>query len=115
MSLQSEIVTALATVASGAIYPQFVPADVDLPFVVYRVVNKDPLVTLSDGSVETNYIVEFDCYDENYSDALTLAAAVRTAIGLSSLVYYETNSPGEDYEPIIDVFMEPVFYGFWHT
>ena len=115
MSLQSDIVTALATVASGNVYPQFVPADIDFPFVVYRIVNKDPLITLSGGTVELNTIVEFDCYDESYSGALTLAESVKTAIGLTTMTYYETSSPGEDYEPIVDVFMEPVFYGFWHT
>jgi len=115
MSLQTDIVTALAGVASGKVYPQFVPADVDLPFVVYRVSNKNPLETLSAGTVEVNSIVEFDCYDENYSGALTLAAAVKLAIESSALVSYETNSPGENYEEIVDVFMEPVFFGFWHT
>ncbi len=115
MSLQSDIVTALAAVASGQVYPQFAPADVDPPFVVYRITNKDPLQTLSGGTVEVNSIVEFDCYAETYSGALTLAESVKTAITATSLVFYESTSPGETYEPDADIFMEPVYYGFWHT
>ena len=115
MSLQSDIVTALAAVASGKVYPQFVPADVDPPFVVYRVISKDPLSTLSGGVVETNSVVEFDCFADSYSAALTLAGSVRTAITSSGMTYYESTAPGENYEPEVDVFMEPVFYGFWHT
>jgi len=115
MSLQSDIVTALAAVASGKVYPQFVPADVDPPFVVYRIINKDPLQTLSSGTVLINSQVEFDCFSETYSGALTLAAAVKAAVVASGLTYYESTSPGENYEPEVDIFMEPIFYGFWHT
>ena len=115
MSLQSDIVTALASVASGNVYPQFVPADIDPPFVVYRILSKDPLTTLSAGTVETNSVVEFDCYADTYSAALTLAGNVRTAITGSGLTYYESTAPGENYEPDVDIYMEPVFYGFWHT
>jgi hypothetical protein len=115
MSLQTDIVTALADVASGQIYPQFATADIDLPFVIYRILNKSPLGTLSDGTVEVNTIVEFDCYADSYSEALTLAESVKAAIGLSGLTFYESTAPGESYEQDVDVFMEPVFFGFWHT
>ena len=115
MSLQTDLVTALAAVASGAVYPQFVPADVDPPFVVYRIVSKEPLNTLSGGKVTTNSIVEFDCFASSYAAALSLAADVRSAINASALTFYESTSPGEEYEQPIDVFMEPVYYGFWHT
>lgn len=115
MSLQTDLVAALSSVAGGEVYPQFVPVDVSLPFVVYRVASKDPLQTLSGGTVETNSIVEFDCYADSYSGAVTLAESVRTAIEASALTYYETTAPGDTYEQVVDAFMEPVFYGFWHT
>jgi len=115
MSLQTDIVTALAGVASGKVYPQFVPADVDPPFVVYRIVAKDPLQTL-DGTVhQRNSTAVFEAYADSYAAALALAADVRTAIEGSALTQYEDTAPGEDYVPAVDEFMEPVFYGFWHT
>ena len=114
MSLQSEIVTALSGVASGKVYPQFVNADIDPPFVVYRITSKDPLQTI-DGTIhQRNSTAVFECYAENYADALTLADGVRTAIVGSSLTQYEDTSPGEDYDPVIDILMEPVYFGFWH-
>lgn len=116
MSLQSDLVSALSSVAGGKVYPQFVPADVTLPFIVYSIISKDPLETLSGGTVQINSTVEFDCYADDYTSALSLAQDVKTAIDAdANLVSYETSSPGENYEPAVDVFMEPVFYGFWHT
>ena len=101
--------------ASGKVFPQFVNADYDPPFVVYRITSKDPLQTI-DGTIhQRNSIAVFECYAENYNDALTLATSVRQAIVASSLVQYEDTSPGEDYEPVVDLFMEPVYFGFWYT
>jgi len=115
MSLQSDIVIALAGVASGKVFPQFVNADIDPPFVVYRISSKNPLQTI-DGTVhQRNSTAIFECYAESYADALTLAASVRSAIEGSSLIQYEDTAPGEDYVPEVDIFMEPVFYGFWYT
>jgi hypothetical protein len=115
MSLQSDIATALASVASGHVYPQYVEEDIDLPFVVYRITSKDPLQTL-DGTIQSrNSVAVFECYADTYAAALTLADDVRTAISGSALTQYEDTAPGEDYEPVIDVFMEPVFFGFWHN
>ena len=121
MSIQSDIVTALAGVASGKVFPQFVNADIDPPFVVYRIASKDPLQTI-DGTVHLrNSTAAFECYAENYNDALTLAGQVRSAIEGSvplnsgSVVQYEDTAPGEEYQPAVDMFMEPVYYGFWHS
>lgn len=121
MSLQSDIVTALSSVASGKVFPQFVNADIDPPFVVYKITSKDPLQTI-DGTIhQRNSTAAFECYAENYNDALTLADAVRSAIEGSaplndgSVVQYEDTSPGEDYIPAVDIFMEPVYFGFWYT
>ena len=115
MSLQSDLITALSAVASGKVYPQAVPADVELPFVVYRVINKDPLTTLNDSVDDINSIVTFESYADDYAEALSISADVVTAIEASGLTYYKTQSPGEDYEVVTDAYMEPVFFGFWHT
>jgi len=115
MSLQTDIITALSAVASGQVYPQFVPADIEPPFVVYRIASKDPLQTI-DGTIHMhNSSVVFECYADTYAQALTLAASVRSAITSASFTEYEDSAPGESYEPQVDLFMEPVYYGFWHT
>jgi len=115
MSLQSDLTTALAAVASGKVYVQFIEEDVALPFVVYRVASKEPLTTLDGTTQLRNSSVVFECYADSYAGALTLADSVRSAVTGSGLTYYEESAPGEDYEPVVDTFMEPVYYGFWHT
>lgn len=116
MSIQSDIITALASVAGGRIYPQAVPEGIAMPFVVYRRTSQDPLATLQGAEGSVNSVFSFDCYADTYAAALSTAAAVRTAIaGASGLTSYPDAGSGEDYEPVIDAFMEPVIYGFWHT
>lgn len=116
MSFQSEIVTALASVASGRVYPQMAPADAELPFVVYRVLNKTALGQLNGHSGHTQFSVVFESYAATYAAALTLAAEVTTAIeATATLISYREAAPGEEYEPTVDVFMEPVYFGFWHA
>jgi hypothetical protein len=115
MSLQSDIMTALASLGSNKVWPQAVPEDVALPFVVYRVVNKSPLTTLNDSEDLVNTIISFESYADDYQSALTLSASVVTAIETSGLTYYKTTAPGEDYIPLIDGYVEPVFFGFWHV
>ena len=115
MSLQSDIMTALASLGANTVWPQAVPEDEDPPFVVYRILNKDPLTTLDNSNIDINSTVAFECYAETYSAAIALAASVKAAIKASNLTSYETTAPGEDYIPLIDGYMEPVFFGFWHT
>jgi len=115
MSLQSDLVSALSAVASGRVYPQAAPADAPLPFVIYRVIGKEPLTTLNDSETLVNSVLAFESYADDYLEALTVSAAVVAAIEASSLNYYKTQSPGENYEVITDDYMEPVFFGFWHN
>jgi hypothetical protein len=115
MSLQSDIMTSLASLGENKVWPQAVPEDIPPPFVVYRVVNKSPLTTLDDSEDTINTIISFESYGADYDAALTLAGQVQTAIETSGLVYYKTTSPGEDYIPLIDGYVEPLFFGFWHV
>lgn len=113
MSLQSSLITALANVAGGKLYAQIIPADARPPYVAYRVLAKDPLSTLDGSTQMTRYSVAFECYGRSYEEALSTAAAVSAAIASSGLTYFPEPSPGEDYIPEADEFMEPVFAGFW--
>ena len=113
MSLQSDLKTALTGVAGGRFYAQAAPADAALPFVVYRVLEKDPLTTLGGAVAATRYSVVFDCWAASYASAISTAQAVRDAIDASALNSHHTSAAGEDYEPVVDAFVEPVHYGFW--
>ena len=113
--MTGHIVTALTAVASGQVYPQYAPDDIEPPFVIYRILSKTPLTTLDDTETLINFVVAFEAYAETYQEALTASAAVESAIEASALNYYKDSSPGDDYIPLIDGFMEPVFFGFWHN
>ena len=115
MSIQSDIIAALAGVAGGRVYPQAAPADAPRPFVIYRRVNQDPLGTLDGFEGSINSVFSFDCYADNYAAALATADSVRAAIDGGGFTSYRDAGSGEDYEPVIDAYMEPVIYGFWHT
>lgn len=113
MSLQSDIVTALAAVASGRVYPQIAPEGAAYPLVNYRIINKEPIVTIH-GTVEaTEYQVVFECWGATYSSALSTADAVRAAIVASSALDHSyIPEPGEEYDVAGDSFMEPVYFSF---
>lgn len=115
MSLQSDIITALATVAGGRVYPQIAEQEAAMPLVVYRLLSKDPAIKLSGGAGLTNTIVSFECWAETYQGAIDLAEQLRAAIDASTLISYEESASGEDYEPPTDYYVEPVTYGFWHS
>lgn len=115
MSLQSDIITALASVASGNVYPQAAPEKVSLPFVIYRVLSKDTLQMLNGSLDQTNSLVVFECWADDYAEALTVSAAVQAAIEGSGMTWYRESAPGEEYQQAVDAYMEPVYYGFWHT
>jgi hypothetical protein len=114
MSLQSEIVTALAAVAGGKLYPQIAEQEATMPFVVYRITGKEPAQRLNGSAGLTRYTVLFESWAETYAAALALADQVRAAIEASSLTSFEEPASGEDYEPVTDAFVEPVVFGFWY-
>ena len=113
MSVQEDVVTALATVGDGKLYPQVAPADAELPFVVYRRLSQEPLLTLGGATAATKSVMEFACCAKTYAEALSLADTVRATLYASSLNWFPVPAPGEAYEPEVDGFMEPVYAGFW--
>lgn len=117
MSIQSDIVSALSSIATGKVYPQFAPESVDFPFVIYRRLTKEPFGTIHDGVVHaTRSVFVFECYAKNYSEALSTADLVRAALTSSSpaLECYEVTTSGEEFSPAVDAYMEPVQFEFWH-
>lgn len=124
MSIQSDIVTALASVVGGRVYPAGeVPEKVPLPLVTFRRTLHAPIMTLTGYEGTTNSVFVFECWGETTATAsakqaaLTTAAAVIAAIdGAAGLpLKYRTEVTGEDYDPETLETMEPVSYSFWHA
>jgi hypothetical protein len=117
MTIQTDIITALASVASGKVYPEAAPEDVAVPLVIYRRIAHEPLMTLQGYSGSTRSSFVFECWATTKQGALTLAASVITAIDAASplTTKYRENVSGEDYESQYDQFVEPVQYSFWHA
>lgn len=113
MSLQSDLITALASVAGGRVYPQIAPEGATYPLVNYRILNKEPIVTIHGTVAATEYQVVFECWGTSYSSALSTADAVRTAIVASAALDHSyIAEPGEEYDGAADSFMEPVYFSF---
>jgi len=112
MSIHTDIKTALAAVAGGRVYPQIAPAESAYPLVNYRVVNKEPTVTIHGQLICTDYDIVFECWGSTYSSALSTADAVRAAIVASALNYSYIPEQGEDFDNSADMYMEPVYFRF---
>lgn len=117
MSLQSDIKTALAGIAGNRVYPEAAPDAASLPLVVYRKAGSEPLMTLQGYAGTTRFTMVFDCWARTYAEAITLADQVRTALEAAAALkpMYREPADADDYEPVVDQFVEPVSYSFWHT
>jgi hypothetical protein len=114
MTIQSDIVTALSSVAGGRIFPQIADENAAYPLVNYRVSNKEPITTIDGITHATKYTVIFECWGKSYQSALDTAASVRSAIQASSLNFYTIDEPDDDYDVQTDSYLERVFFGFLH-
>lgn len=124
MSIQSDIVTALANVCGGRVYPfGEVPEDAALPLVVFRrtTLNRIPVLGGYSGLSISEFI--FECWGEKSDTAsakavaLSTADAVRSAIAAATAITskWDTVISGEDYDAETLEEMEPVGFGFAHT
>lgn len=97
-------------------YANAVPEKTPMPYVVYRKLSTEPLMTLSGYAGMTKSVFVFDSWGETYADAMSTADAVRTAIEAAAGITIKFREPGDpdDYEPAIDSFVEPSLYSFWH-
>jgi len=115
MSIQSQIVTALAAVAGGRVYPQAAPQDAAKPFVVYRTAASEPVMTVHGYAGLTRSQFVFDCWAGTALSALDTADAVRVALEIPTLTWVRETAPENGYSPESDEFSESVTYSFWHS
>lgn len=114
--IHADVVLALAGVASGRVYPDVAPQDYSLPLVIYSRVSEEPLLTLAGYGGMTKSTFRFDCWGMTKQDALTTAEAVVAALESASGLPIAVREPasGEDVEPALEQFTEPVQFSFWH-
>lgn len=123
MSILSDIKTALdvsgvtSIVGSDGVFTDAAPQDKALPLVVLKRTVYAPVMTLLGPEGTANSVYVFECWASTKSGAIALGAAVGAAIeaaaGLSAK--YRLPYDGEEYEPALDQFCEPVQYSFWHS
>lgn len=115
MSVQSEIVTALAAVAGGRVFPQAATADAVKPFVIYKNNGSEPVMTINGYAGITRTSFTFDCWGATAQSALDTAASLRTALEISSFKWVREPTPDNGYDSESDEYVEPVVYSFWHV
>lgn len=114
MSIYTDMLAVLAGLAGDRIYPKAAPQECAHPFIVWRRDSSEPTVTVHGTTVATKSLFVFECWADTYLGALELSDQVRAAIEASSLESFMETNPGDEYEPQIDSYMEPVAIGFWH-
>lgn len=82
-------------VGTAGIYPMQAPSDAQTPFIVYSTVSGVPLNYLQGSTQMDGRRVQIDCYAKSYSQAQTMAAAVRTALSAEGYEIFFR----DDYEP----------------
>lgn len=113
MSIHTDIITALSTVASGRVYPQIAPAEATYPLVNYRILNTEPIVTIHGTLVATEYDIVFECWGNTYSSAISTAGSVTAAVIASAVLDHSyIAAPGEEFDSTADKFMVPVYFRF---
>ncbi len=123
MSIHSDIVTALASVASGKVYPDAAPENVEPPLVIYRRIAYEPLMTLQGYNDLARSTFLFECWAKPTSSttgkagAIALAAQVQSAIDAATSFQSKWREAvsGDQYESETSELMEPVQYSFWHS
>lgn len=113
MSIHTDLITALAAVAGGRVYPQIAPAESVYPLVNYRILNTDRTVTLDGAVACIEYQIVFECWASTYAQSISTADSVRAAVIASALLDHSyIDEPGEEFDASGDLYMTPVYFSF---
>ena len=124
MSVEASIVTALASVAGGRVFPAAAPEEEPNPLVVYRRTHYTPVMTLAGYANQSYSEFIFECWGAKSDvttakqSALDTAASVVSALEAAAGLTNKFRLPlsdEESFDPSTLEQMEPVKYGFWHT
>ncbi len=122
MTIHADIVTALAAVASGNVFPDAAPENVEPPLVIYRRIAYEPLMTLQGYAGIAMSTFLFECWAKptttttGKAGALALAGQVQAAIDAGTFTSkWREPVSGDQYDIETSELMEPVQYSFWHS
>lgn len=120
MSIQDDIITALAGVAldelgNPKVFANAADEDIEPDLVIVRRIGYDREMTLLGPSGVAKSTYAFEGWSKTKDGAAALAQSVRAALDANtSLMAYPEPDPEEEYEPAPDEYVEPVYYSFWH-
>ena len=87
MSLHSDVQELVSAASFGVYAYEDLPSKKEPPFCIFRVLNEDPLTTISTETVSTNYDVAFECYHKNLAGSLAMVNEIRALINSSDLLF----------------------------
>lgn len=114
MSIQTELTTIVGSVAGDQFYLQALPEEFNLPCVIMRTIEVEPLPVLcGDQPKEYIYHFAFECIADTFAEADSIADQVEALLDAdNTIVKWVDPAPGEDFEPHYEEFLQPVYYGF---
>ena len=117
MSIESDLYSVLSGLADGNVFIMAAPAQTQPPYVIYRVLEVDPIMTLQGPEGTSKFTIGFEAYGATFSEVKTLEDATKTAIDAAIATLSGWREPRLDdmYYPDLDEFMRPVVYSFWHS
>lgn len=111
MTIESDVVTALAGVAGGRIYPIVAPEKAAKPFVVYKA-QVEPITLLNGSVIGHKTILVFEAWGKNYADAVTTCAAIQPALIAAGIYGIPVEPPEDGYDPQVDEYVRPLALSF---
>jgi hypothetical protein len=117
MTIETDLMTALAAVAGGRVRMNETDEKTARPYVIVRLIDQQPLMTLQGYAGSTKSFFEFESWAETKSSAVTTKLAVQAAIDavFSTLAGYREDPPESGFDPDSGLHMEPCRYSFWHA
>lgn len=112
--IAQDLVTTLAALAGGRLYPGVAPQDAIDPFMVYQLIAGVPQSDFDGASNLTNSRYQVDCYSRTKSTADTLAASVRSAMNGASLFESVCVLQQDLYEDEPRLYRVSMDFSIWH-
>ena len=106
----------ITAIISTNIYPDITPQNVDYPFIVYSIIDSNP-VDFKDGQSNLEEVqIQIDCYTQSYDSTQELANNIRNSLdrfvgtvnGISVQTIKYMSSESNVYNPTLNVYWTSV-------
>jgi len=120
MSIQSDLYTHLSTDAglltlvSTRLYPVKVPQSPTYPLVSYLAISGQSMNSLGGTGALRNSLYQFDVYAKTYSEAISIADALETAMASASFKTLLQSRIDADFDDTPDVYRIILDFSIWH-